>query len=486
MALLDDSMMNKTYPGPPLTTDRHIRLLLLEPGDEHAPVQCQLVASTITEAPTYEALSYVWGNPAERMQIYIRAEVEDSYQEYWVTMNCYTALRRIRLTERPRTMWIDAICVNQSDFSERSYQVTLMSDIYSQALGVLAYIGEATADSDLALEYLLHLSKSEWDTDLPYRQSDKLAHALNEFFGCPYFNRVWVIQEIIFARAATIFYGTRTFDWYILESFKRRRVPHWIDRLPYVVLAKNRHEDEDGHYEQYSRKEPLLHHLLETRHCQATDPRDKILSLLPYFQNVGYEVDLVPDYNKSTAEVYTDCATSLVLKSGIEVLRAVQSRPDIVSLPSWVPDWTIPLTRDHSCIGIDYQSSRGDSYRARAIHYDFDESKDIRRNEQRSILQVFGYCKGQVIQLGSTYVAGGGPFPLQEWDDLLDMALDMQDEPEMSVTLSSFLCLGCSWESTVRRLADPRVESIPLPYRDIPFWSADSETSYDCLARWAV
>lgn len=72
----------------------------------------------------FEALSYCWGNAANFLRIYIGKEYID------VTQNLHDALLKLRDKEKARTLWIDAICINQQDLSERSQQVTIMRQIY--------------------------------------------------------------------------------------------------------------------------------------------------------------------------------------------------------------------------------------------------------------------------------------------------------------------------------------------------------------------
>lgn len=84
MTLQHDSTITKLYPGALLNEDRHIRLLLLQPGETHASIQCQLISTKIADAPSYEALSYVWGDPEDCGPIYISAPGTEEYHEYHV------------------------------------------------------------------------------------------------------------------------------------------------------------------------------------------------------------------------------------------------------------------------------------------------------------------------------------------------------------------------------------------------------------------
>jgi hypothetical protein len=53
-----------------------------------------------------------------------------------------------------RTLWIDAICVNQSSVEEKYYQIPVIGKIYSQAQGVMIWQGEEDENGDLGEDNL--------------------------------------------------------------------------------------------------------------------------------------------------------------------------------------------------------------------------------------------------------------------------------------------------------------------------------------------
>src|SRR6266536_764396 len=57
-------------------------------------------------------------------------------------INLVSALRHLRLKDIARTMWVDAICIDQSNIDERGHQVALMTKIYSLAKCDLLWIGD--------------------------------------------------------------------------------------------------------------------------------------------------------------------------------------------------------------------------------------------------------------------------------------------------------------------------------------------------------
>jgi hypothetical protein len=73
---------------------------------------------------------------------------------FTIRSNLEKALRDIRHLDTQRILWIDAICINQSNVDEMSQQVLKMRLIYEHAGCVLAWLGEAGDISELAMELL--------------------------------------------------------------------------------------------------------------------------------------------------------------------------------------------------------------------------------------------------------------------------------------------------------------------------------------------
>jgi hypothetical protein len=89
-------------------------------------------------APSYEALSYVWGTSDLSTNVYIHCNGEVTA----VRSSLAGALKRLRLATSARIIWVDAICINQDDNEEKSYQVPLMGSIYSSASRVVVWLGD--------------------------------------------------------------------------------------------------------------------------------------------------------------------------------------------------------------------------------------------------------------------------------------------------------------------------------------------------------
>jgi len=133
-------------------TRREIRLLKLHPSLDHfSELHSEIFhAQLSTSMKPYEALSYTWGDNKQTKQLLI------GDNKLAITSNLDSALRRLRLTHEPRVLWVDAICINQSDISEKNIQVPLMREIYEFASKTVVWFGEEN-DAQVAFDFIKEL-----------------------------------------------------------------------------------------------------------------------------------------------------------------------------------------------------------------------------------------------------------------------------------------------------------------------------------------
>jgi hypothetical protein len=243
---------------------RHeIRLLHLHPGETQTSIHIRLTQARLEVHPTYEALSYVWGTSAERTPI-ICNEAGDVLG---VTQNCEAALRTLRTHETVRTLWIDAICINQEDVEERNQQIQLMPDIYTGADRVVAFLGEATDDSNLGMEFILDDSKSVLRDNRP-PVGPLQRRAIDGILERPYFQRAWIIQEILLANEVQVVLGREAVDWgafsrsvfYVDANKKLQNPGPHSSLIPAVVFWRDRLA--------VDKSKTLLQYLDQTRYCK--------------------------------------------------------------------------------------------------------------------------------------------------------------------------------------------------------------------------
>ena len=117
--------------------ERHIRLLELAPGpDGKGYISiARIIIAHLDSLPEYHTLSYVWGDGEMPHRM-----VLGSGEILRMTTSLHEALPFVFTHCKVGYLWIDQICINQSDRSERGAQVALMSSIYSQATCVLIWL----------------------------------------------------------------------------------------------------------------------------------------------------------------------------------------------------------------------------------------------------------------------------------------------------------------------------------------------------------
>ncbi|KAE9369119.1 HET-domain-containing protein, partial [Stipitochalara longipes BDJ] len=101
-----------------------IRLLILQPGKRGSRIKCKLVSTTFGDNPTYDALSYAWGDATPNRAMGLNGS------EILVTDTLWDALASLRDERAPKAVWVDFLCINQKDEDEKSRQVPLMAFIY--------------------------------------------------------------------------------------------------------------------------------------------------------------------------------------------------------------------------------------------------------------------------------------------------------------------------------------------------------------------
>ncbi|OQU99212.1 hypothetical protein CLAIMM_04878 isoform 1 [Cladophialophora immunda] len=298
-------------------------------------------------------------------------------------------------------IWVDALCIDQSSLAERNQQVNLMADIFKAAQGVIVWLGEEdefTQDACTVMERIAAVPSQRWQ-HVPYTgfydEDGSCYHELGieplsyqnwlgliAFMNRPWFSRCWVVQELALARKATVICGSRVLQWeQLAKTIEFIRATKWYHHLsiekmrhirglsrspgPYKkLLASNTRFGLEPVYlnntrralqsrsERESSGGPSLRVLVEThRYTAATDPRDKVyafLSLSNAAKSSPEKPDEIkPNYQTPVRQVYTEAACTLIRGGrNLTLLSHVQDRSltKIKGLPSWVPDYSVPLS----------------------------------------------------------------------------------------------------------------------------------------------
>ncbi|KAH7370153.1 heterokaryon incompatibility protein-domain-containing protein [Rhexocercosporidium sp. MPI-PUGE-AT-0058] len=372
-----------------------IRLLKIFPGSAPNIVECELVVARLDTAPPYEALSYVWGDPEPLDAVICNGQRKS------ITTNLGIALKHLRLLDKARLIWVDALCINQEDVDERSSQIKLMRDIYTQTWRVVVWLGE---DSDskaqaaisllervaeecsqrlqlpidqITLTDLLKLpiarssfgetSLAQLSRNLP-GEMEKNMEAAAWLCSHSWFRRIWVIQEVSFA-PATVHIGTLQISWKAVALsatwFLMRMKVQNIEYRQAFSQVKDMFLIRDAVGSNYI----IL--LQRVTPFEATDPRDKLFATLGLYRDADrFDPDFQPDYSKDVVEVYTKFARSMAanrlreITSGLSLLYPYYPDPNTGNdkrFPSWVPRWDGGNPMPGQTIGMLHWKVSGDT-----------------------------------------------------------------------------------------------------------------------------
>ncbi|MCJ1398734.1 hypothetical protein MMC11_001935 [Xylographa trunciseda] len=354
--------------------DAHIsiRVLHLLPAKSSLEdIECELRVVRLVDEPVYEALSYTWGDDSHRRYILVND------QRFSVTSNLWAALRYLRHTSETRCLWVDAICINQQNITEKNFMVSQMHVIYHNSKRVIAWLGDPTMKSEHAFRFLakymsegppLGDDQKGWqavvENSPPMRNVDLSTwDALLDIFGRPWWSRAWIVQEVTCSRAGwTLMCGSselsgnhlscilpRFFDA-LEESGVPPEAKTILDSAPFAVLRMA-----------VSDQDQLGGVLVGNRRRKANEDKDKVYA----FTNMVAPAitELRPNYEESTAEVYYQTAVQLIVKGDdlkvlsicenqdkdeLESLTSIDGIPRkfVPGLPTWVPNWAQDRTSE--------------------------------------------------------------------------------------------------------------------------------------------
>lgn len=151
---------------------------------------------------TYSCLSYVWGR--EKTLHWIRL----GKRLFQVRHNLRAFLQTAR--KKPHVcsewLWIDALCIDQSNNCERSHQVQQMGHIFSRAVRVISWLGDDEVIARFFRESTQPLKLDALDG------IKKTSPGCLRFLQSDYWARAWITQEIALAHLITFMAGNEEID----------------------------------------------------------------------------------------------------------------------------------------------------------------------------------------------------------------------------------------------------------------------------------
>jgi hypothetical protein len=192
-----------------------------------------------SKTPHFYAISYEWGHAQplheiiiDDMKFLIRSNLKDCLQRFEHTYEGFH-----------RPVWIDAICIDQTNMAERNAQVKIMGAIYSSAMLVIAWFGKhAPANGALTTSVCC---LQDWQASEEYRSLSSVARrptssssqqtaqpqllslaepygqmwsVLRQLCDLTYWSRLWIVQELVKAPELLLMWGDEQIAWNVLST----------------------------------------------------------------------------------------------------------------------------------------------------------------------------------------------------------------------------------------------------------------------------
>lgn len=301
IALEHGTFSNLTeHPQPPYAElpDDCIRLLEILPGPAGSEISCQIVSVPLHDRPTYSALSYLWGSGTDTCAIWLNGHRVHIRKNLWRFLDQAKQLG----SHLFGSLWIDALCINQSNSEERTRQVNLMTKIYSAAREVVVWLGPAHGESDMAMRELSK-SISYWraKSHLSKIWNRPAGSAIRRLCTRRYWTRLWILQELLLARKIRLMCGSKVTRWelfrdFLLETDKTGLTDRSGGQFEYEAVRVSPaafmvRQNIDESFFKFS----LWNLIFATQHLRCAEIRDKVYALLGVANFADSHI--IPDYN---------------------------------------------------------------------------------------------------------------------------------------------------------------------------------------------
>jgi hypothetical protein len=229
----------------------HIRLLRVIDATPQN-LRFDVVHVSRTSAPPYTALSYTWGDEKAGEHIYLDGKHFSIRRNLWFALHY---LIRFSRNAGWKHIWVDAICIDQDNDSERNVQVRSMDATYREAVVVSVWLG-----------LMPGWEQYRYTSPDPVKTFDiECFHwmgYMEDLANRPYWSRIWVIQEFLLAQDIHLYCGGTRVEYDIfkcLMELPSTTVSATVDD-PHLASSfmAGRHPDK------YPRSTQSLHDLVES------------------------------------------------------------------------------------------------------------------------------------------------------------------------------------------------------------------------------
>ena len=378
--------------GEPFTYDglgpEEIRLLVISTKGPFGDYNCTIRHVSLKKPPSYECISYTWGDAPELADLMV------GERKLQVPARVLEIVKSRASSFDRKLVWIDSVCINQTDLSEKAIQIRKMPEIYSSATRTIMWLGNAPG-AWACISFLARHMKTfqrnppgtDWKALFKIGTTEAGWQEFLDFLDHPYWSRMWIVQEIALSKSPIISYGGENLSWGFLEQFftemYRRQVgslfvltdtkiipkvlqPAGTRFLPIIMSIRAQMSVDNLR----PMRMPQMLNCIQG--FQARDPRDKVYGALGLLREKDDQV-ITADYTKSAMQLCVEVGRHCLkldpnytlAHAGIGLARQTSS------LPSWCPDYcgelplaTLTLLADDDDVGVD--SGMKFAYRASA------------------------------------------------------------------------------------------------------------------------
>ncbi|KAI4595723.1 hypothetical protein KJ359_006714 [Pestalotiopsis sp. 9143b] len=335
-----------------------VRLIKIHPGIIGSPIVGEIAHVNLRTRPEFLALSYVWGSDAKTREIQLNGHKVN------ITQNLYVALDRLRtycIDFARMWIWIDALCIDQQNTAEKSFQVGRMTEIYGQAHEVCAWLGESDSEKEADMKVLfddfefIRLYRESSPEEKAGRDDPALAlldwganERLMELAVNPWFSRVWTLQEAVLSRSCRVYVGrhcttldaflARSVDVHDRETYNSLRL---VDLVRSEVRMWSSSVVEPVDEREMAQQLRLFLDCVRQRTSRVEhDAIYGVLGLWKLVRRAPLPTDLVPDYDMSYAAVCHAYMIYLLRNTGVlNFLNSYYNGLANERIPSWVSDF---------------------------------------------------------------------------------------------------------------------------------------------------
>ena len=276
---------------------------------------------------SYTAISYAWVCLRHSSQCKVTAEHESqgSPETRTIYLNDHKVAVRRNLYDflsvcRPQGyLWIDSICIDQDNSLERNHQVGMMGKIYAGASQTILWLGLDPHDG-LAFKTLYEVQRRDQRyadrSHLPLSGADHAASifddnrrvALHRLLNEPYWQRHWILQEILLSKHRKLAYGTETMPWWEFSDAALAIMENAFSQIPFRIMqcVLNLHNNS----EQWQTWYWCITYAEDTL---CLDARDKVYGMQNMFDP---QIRIEVDYSAPVQEVFIHaiCAYAIGLR----------------------------------------------------------------------------------------------------------------------------------------------------------------------------